>query len=329
MKRTRVASLAAVAAIAALGLSACSGDGSGSGGSGGSGGDKKKVDIVQFVKHPSLDAANKGFQKGLKDNGIDAEIKEYNAQGEAANNAQIGSQVATSKSDLILAIATPSAQVLSQAVKNRPILFTAVTDPVDSKLVDSLEEPGKNVTGTSDANPVKEQLELLKQIDPDAKKIGIVYPSAEQNSKVQVDWAQDAASELGLTVETKAISASSEVSQAASSMNVDAFYVPTDNMVVASLESLLKVAENKKIPAIAAEGDSVKRGATATVGINYEKLGEQTGAMAAKVLKGEAKPEDMAVETQEEYDLYVNETSAKKSGIELPKELVEKAAEKY
>ena len=312
MKRTRATSLAAVAAIAALGLSACSGGDSNGGGS--NGGEKKKVDIVQFVKHPSLDAANEGFKKGLKDNGIDAEI---------------GSQISTGKSDLILAIATPSAQVLSQAVKDRPILFTAVTDPVDAKLVDSLEKPGKNVTGTSDANPVEEQLELLKQINPDAKKIGIVYSSAEQNSKVQVEWAKEAATKLGMTVEAKAISASSEVSQAATSLNVDAFYVPTDNMVVASLESLLKVAENKKVPTIAAEGDSVKRGATATVGINYMKLGEQTGAMAAKILKGEAKPEEMAVETQSEYDVYVNETAAKKAGIELPKDLVDKAAEKY
>ena len=327
MKRTRATSLAAVAAIAALGLSACSGGDSNGGGS--NGGEKKKVDIVQFVKHPSLDAANEGFKKGLKDNGIDAEVKEYNAQGEAANNAQIGSQISTGKSDLILAIATPSAQVLSQAVKDRPILFTAVTDPVDAKLVDSLEKPGKNVTGTSDANPVEEQLQLLKEINPDAKKIGIVYSSAEQNSKVQVEWAKEAATKLGMTVEAKAISASSEVSQAATSLNVDAFYVPTDNMVVASLESLLKVAENKKIPTIAAEGDSVKRGATATVGINYMKLGEQTGAMAAKILKGEAKPEEMAVETQSEYDVYVNETAAKKAGIELPKDLVDKAAEKY
>jgi len=229
----------------------------------------------------------------------------------------------------VLAVATPSAQAAAQAITNIPVLFSAVTDPVDAKLVASNEAPGANVTGTSDMNPVDEQLQLLKDLVPDAKKVGIVYSSGEANSAVQVKMAKEAAKGLGLTIEEAAVSASSEVQQAASSLDVDAYYVPTDNAVVSALEGLLQVAEKNKVPVISADGESVKRGATATYGINYEKLGEQTAAMAVKLLKGEAEPASMPVETISEVDLYLNEDAAKKAGIEFTDEMKSEAVEVY
>ena len=202
-----------------------------------------------------------------------------------------------------------------QAVTDTPILFTAVTDPVSADLVESLEAPGGNATGTSDANPVKEQLALIKRLDPEAKTVGIVYSSGEVNSEVQVEWAKEAAVELGLEIKEAAVSTSGEVQQAAESLDVDAFYVPTDNNVVSALESIIQVAETKKILTIAAEGDSVARGTVATYGISYYDLGYQTGEMAVKILKGEAEPATMPVETQTDLQLYLNKGAAARMGV--------------
>ncbi|MDR2254835.1 MAG: ABC transporter substrate-binding protein [Arthrobacter sp.] len=332
MKRFTGLKVAAAAAALVLTATACGNGGSTGSSSSGDAGAKKKIEILQFVTHDALDATNKGFLKGLEANGFPAdslEINQLNGAGDNSNVTQMATKISQSNPDLVFAIATPAAQAVANTVKTAPILFTAVTDPVGAKLVKSLEAPGGNVTGTSDANPVKEQLELIKQLKPEAKTVGIVYSSAESNSAVQVEWAKAAAAELGLTIEAKGISASSEVSQAASSLNVDAIYVPTDNAVVSAMASLVKVAEANKTLVIGAEAGTVKAGAVATVGINYEKLGEQTGVMASKILKGEAKPESMPVETQTEYDVYINETAAKNIGLTLPADLVAKAVEKY
>lgn len=336
----RYAPLKAVAAAAALALTltACGNSGGGTGASGSSGGASgggdgvKNVQVLQFVTHPALDATNKGFIKGLEANGFGADkvrITQNNAAGEASNTSQMATKISQENPDLVFAIATPAAQALANVVKTQPVVFTAVTDPVGAKLVKSLEAPGANVTGTSDANPVKEQLELLKKIKPDAKTVGIVYSSGESNSAIQVQWAKDAGAELGLEIKESAISASSEVSQAVSSLDVDAVYIPTDNAVVSAMAAVAKVAESKKLLVMGAEAGTVKSGAVATVGINYEKLGEQTGAMAAKILKGEAKPADMPVETQTKYDVYVNETAAKASGVTIPQDVIDSAVEKY
>ncbi|WP_102157835.1 ABC transporter substrate-binding protein [Zhihengliuella halotolerans] len=326
MKLAPTMKLTAALAASALALTAC-------GGSDGADGtdDEIKIGISQFVTHPSLDAVATGFKAGLADAGFDNVVyDEQNPQADTATNTAIAGQFAAdSDLDLALAIATPSAQALAQSVTNIPVLFSAVTDPLEAKLVESLEAPGGNVTGTSDKNPVKEQLELLKQLSPDAETVGIVYSSGEVNSQVQVDWAEEASEELGLTIDAKAISAASEVQQAAAGMEVDAFYVPTDNQVVSALEGLLQVAQDKSIPVISADGESVKRGATATYGINYEKLGEQTGAMAARILNGEADPATMPVETLTEVELYINTESADKLGIEIPQDLLDAAAEVY
>jgi len=336
MKRLTGLKVAAVAAALTLSMTACGGSGSTPATSAADGGTsaaadsgaKKKIEILQFVTIDALDDANKGFLKGLADNGYPADkiqVDQLNPAADAANTQQMANTIAQAKPDLVFAIATPAAQAVANVVKDTPILFTAVTDPVDAKLVKSLDAPGGMVTGTSDKNPVKEQLELLKKLKPEAKSVGIVYSSSEPNSAAQVQWAKDAAGELGLEIKEQSISASSEVSQAASALNVDAYYVPTDNAVVSSIAALMKVAESRKALVIGAEAGTVKAGAVATVGINYEKLGEQTGAMAAKVLNGEAKPESMPVETQTEYDTYVNEKAASNIGLTVPADVLSSA----
>lgn len=336
MKLFKSAQIAAGLAVTALLLSACGGStpaGSGSGATSPAAEGPVKIGINQYISHPSLDAVATGFKKGMADAGYTGDkisYDEQNPQGEPATNTSIVGKFAADKDiDLVLAIATPAAQAAATSITDIPVLFSAVTDPVAAKLVASLEAPGGNVTGTSDKNPVKEQLELLKKIKPEAKSVGIVYSSGEVNSQVQVDWAKEAGAELGLTIEAKAISASSEVQQAADSLNVDAFYVPTDNAVVSALEGLLQVSQNKKIPVISADGESVKRGATATYGLNYEKLGEQTAAMAVKLLKGEAKAATMPVETITKVELYVNTTAAEKIGLEIPADLLSSAVQTY
>lgn len=291
-----------------------------------------KIGISQITKHPSLDQVREGFIKGLADAGYSGDkvvLDIQNAQGDQATNASIMGKFAADKLDLVMAIATPTAQAAASAMQDTPILFSAVTDAVEAKLVKSNEAPGGNVSGTSDKNPVKEQLELLKTLKPDAKTVGIVYSSAEVNSEVQVKMAKEAGAELGLEIKEAAVSASSEVQQAANSLDVDAFYVPTDNAVVSALEGLLQVSYEKKIPVISADGSSVERGATATYGINYEKLGEQTAAMAVKVLKGEAEPANMPVETISEVELYLNTAAAKKIGIEFPADMIDRAVQNY
>ncbi|MFJ2618113.1 ABC transporter substrate-binding protein [Glutamicibacter sp. NPDC087344] len=332
MKRFTVMKFAAIAATGALALTACGSNDSGSNDAA-QNDEPVKIGLAQYVSHPSLDAVATGFKKGMESAGYTGDKISYdenNAQADqATNTSMIGKLASDTDIDLVLAIATPTAQAAAQAITSIPVVFSAVTDPVDAKLVASNEAPGGNVTGTSDKNPVKEQLELLKEISPDAKDVGIVYSSGEANSAVQVQWAKDAAAELGLTIKEAAISASSEVQQAASSLDVDAFYVPTDNAVVSALEGLLQTAESKKVPVISADGESVKRGATATYGINYEKLGEQTAAMAVKILKGEAEPATMPVETISEVELYLNETAAKKIGIEFSDDMKAKAVQTY
>ncbi|KIC67339.1 ABC transporter substrate-binding protein [Kocuria rhizophila] len=323
----RLLPVAAAATTAALLLTGC-----GSGGEqSGDGKETKKVTvgISQFVEHPSLDAAREGFVEALKDGGYtegeNLTLDVQNASGDQATATNIASNFASSGDDLILGIATPSAQSLAQAVTDKPVLFTAVTDPVDAGLVDSAEAPGGNVTGTTDMNPVADQIKLVKQLEPGAKSVGIIYSSGETNSQIQVDEAKNAAEAESLKVVEKTVTTTAEVAQAAESFDTDAIYVPTDNKVVAGLEAVISAAEAKKIPLIAGEGDSVERGALATQGLSYKDLGKQTGEMAVKILKDGAKPGEMAVESQKETKLIVNAKAAKAMGVEIPQSLRDKA----
>ncbi|MCR4429923.1 MAG: ABC transporter substrate-binding protein [Tepidanaerobacteraceae bacterium] len=234
-----------------------------------------KIGISQFVEHPALDAARKGFIDGLKEAGFEegknVAFELENAQADFPTTQTIASKFVGEKVDMILAIATPSAQSAANATKDIPILITAVTDPVSAGLAKSLEKPDTNVTGTTDMNPIKEQLQLLKQILPNAKNVGILYNAAEANSKVQVDIAKKSAEELGLAIHEATVANSSEVNQAVQSIagKVDAIYAPTDNTVASSIGAVVKVCNDAKIPVIAAERGMVDGGALATLGIDY------------------------------------------------------------
>jgi len=316
--------MTALAIVGALALAGCGSDSS-SGSS--SSGTVYRIGITQIVSHPSLDAAREGFKQALADAGIEAEYDEQNAQGDQATATSIASKFASQDLDLVLAVATPTAQAAAQAIIDTPILFTAVTDPVAADLVDSNEAPGGNITGTTDMNPVAEQIALVKRLNPDAKTVGILYSSGEVNSQVQVELAREAADEQGLTVVEKTITTTSEVLQAAQTLDVDAIYVPTDNNVVAGLDTVIQVAEDKQIPLIAGETDSVAKGALITYGLDYTELGRQTGEMAVKILTEGADPATLAVESQKTPKLVINTTAAERMGVTVPQDLLDEADE--
>ncbi len=321
MKRTR--SLAALAACAALTLTACSSDSDSSDDA--ASGDSHKVAVTQIVTHASLDSSIEGFKAALKDADLDVTYDDQNANNDQTVVASIAGSVASGDYDLALGVGTPMAQGLAQSVKDTPILFTAVTDPEGSGLVDSLDAPGANITGTSDANPVEEQIKLIKEIDPDVKTIGVIYHSGEPNSKVQVEWVKEAAGPLDIEIKEATVTNTSEVQQAANSLDVDAIYIPTDNTVISALDSVLQVGESKKIPVFPAEGDSVAKGGLATYGISYYDLGYQTGEMAVRILVDGEDPATMAVETQQNLLVYLNLGAAERMGVTIPQEVIDRA----
>ena len=316
--------LGGMVAACALVLTGCAG-GDGDGGAGGDG-ESYTIGINQLVQHPALDAATAGFKAAFEDAGVEVEFDEKNANGEQGTALTIAQGFAGDDLDLALAVATPAAQAMAQNIRDFPLLFTAVTDPVEAQLVDSTEEPGANITGTSDAAPISDQLELLKEIVPDAEKIGIVYASGEVNSQVQVDQVEEAAGPMDLEVVTQTVTSVNEIQQAVNALgDVDAIYVPTDNMVVAGIASLVQVAEDREIPVIAAEAGTVEGGAVATVGIDYEALGRQTGEMALRILRDGEDPASMPVETATEFTYVVNEDAAERQGVTIPQEILDQA----
>lgn len=323
--KKRLLSFVAAAAAASMALVGCSS--SGDNGKAESG-EEYRIAIAQLLSHPSLDQSVAGFKAALSDAGLNVKYDEQNANNDASVIASIAGNLGSSgKNDLILTVGTTISQAVSQMVKTTPILFTAVTDPVTAGLVSSLEAPGANVTGTSDANPVTEQIEMIKEIDPEVKTVGVIYNPGETNSVVQVEWVKEAAEPLGIEVKEAAAPSSADVYQAAESLDVDAIYVPTDNTVVSALDAVIQVGEAKQIPVYAAEGDSIAKGAVSTYGISYYDLGYQTGQMAVEILTEGADPADMPVETQSELLVYLNLGAAERMGVTFPESLTERAKE--
>lgn len=288
------------------------------------------IGISQLVEHPALDSARKGFidalsSKGYKD-GDKIKIDFQNAQGDIPTAQTIASNFVSNKKDLILAIATPAAQAAYNSTKDIPILITAVTDPVKSGLTKSMDKPGTNVTGTSDALPMDKQFELIKKLSPNCKKIGILYNTSEANSEFQVKLAKEQAAKMNLEIVPVGITSSNEIAQALSTLlsKVDVLYTPTDNLVASSMSIISSKCIEKKIPIIGAEKAHVEAGALATEGIDYYKLGFQTGLMAADIINGK-KPADMPVQTLKETKLTINENTAQKLGITIPEDLKSKA----
>ena len=304
---------------------------SGSGGSAAAGSGKVwQIGVSQIVTHPALDAVRKGAIAELATQGFtdgqNIKIDFQNPEGDQSTLNTIAQTFASANKDLVLAIATPTAQAMAQAITDKPVVFAAVTDPVAAKLVKSLTAPGGNVTGTSDMNPIDKQIGLITEIVPGAKTIGIVYSSAETNSQVQVEMAKTAAQKIGVTIKTATITNSSEIQQAAQSIagGIDAYFVPTDNTVVSGLESLIQVAVDHKLPIITADADSVKRGCIASYAVDYGKMGTQTGAMIAGILQG-ADPATMPVEVQTDPQLTVNKEAAAKIGLTIPDAVLKSA----
>lgn len=320
MNRRTLLSAAGLAALAGP-LAACSSDSSSSGSSSST----YSIGIMQILTHSSLDAAREGFKAAFSDAGITCDFDEENAQGDQTTATNIATKFASQNLDLVLAIGTPAAQAAAQAVTQIPVLFTAVTDPTSAQLVASADAPGGNVTGTSDMNPVAEQIGLIKQIKPEAASVGFLYSSGEVNSQVQIDLARAAAEDQGLSVQEKTITNTAELQQAAETFDVDSLYVPTDNNVVSGLATVVALCEDRRIPLIVAEGDSVRNGGVITYGIDYVKLGRQTGEMAMRILRDGADPATMAVETQSDLTVYVNESAASAMGVTIPADLLDGA----
>jgi len=291
-----------------------------------------KLGLTQFVEHPALDAIHQGILDGLKEAGFEEgknlDVDYQNAHGDMTNTVTIAQKYAGDQVDMVIAIATPSAQAAAKAVTDKPVIFSAVTDPLSAQLVSSLEHPDKNVTGTSDKLSMEQQLELVKKFLPDLKKLGVIYTTSEVNAEVQVKELEEAANKSGVEIVKAGISQLSEVQLAAQGLvgKADAVLIPIDNTVVSSFEAVLSVAEQNKLPVFASDTDTVKRGAVATYGIDYYQMGKQTGEMAARILNGQAVT-DTPVEVSKVAELYVNETAAEKFGLAVPDELAQQAKE--
>lgn len=293
-----------------------------------------RIGAIQLVEHVALDAAYQGFVDGLAEAGyVDGQnisIDFQNAQGEQANCATIADKFVNDNVDLILAIATASSQAVANATQDIPILVTAVTDPADAGLVASNEAPGGNVSGTSDLNPVEAQMNLLVQLLPEAKTVGMLYNSSEANSKFQVDLATKAAEALGLTCVDYTVSTANEIQSVVESAigKVDAFYAPTDNLIANAMVTVGQVTQEAGIPVICAEEGMVNNGGTATYGLSYYNLGKLTAAQAVKILKGEAEPATMPIEYLPDSDclLAINEDACNALGITVPQALLDQLA---
>jgi putative ABC transport system substrate-binding protein len=287
------------------------------------------VAVTAIVEHPALDAARDGIKEGLAAAGFGEDKINFvyqSAQGQAPTAAQIARQFVGDAATVIVPISTPSAQAVVAATKDIPIVFTAVTDPLGAQLVSSLEKPGANVTGLSDLSPLQDHIDLMKEITPNAKSIGVIYNPGEANSVTLVTVLKELAGPAGLTIVESPATKSGEVQQAARALvgKVDAIYIPTDNTVVSALEGAIAVAEESKIPLYAGDTDSVKRGAIATIGFNYHDIGLQTAKVVARVLGGE-KPGDIAVVNATGTDLFVNPGAAAKMGVTIPEAVVKRA----
>jgi putative tryptophan/tyrosine transport system substrate-binding protein len=281
------------------------------------------IGVTQIVEHPSLDAAFDGFKKALEDQGVAAEYDIQIAQGDQNNNQTIANNFVGDAVDLIFANSTPSALSALNATKDIPIVFTSVTDAVGTGLVESMDNPAGNVTGTTDTHPdaIPNVVQFLKDYYPNST-VGMIYNSGEQNSIAQINLVKDALNNTGLKLEEATVSTSSEVKQAAESLigKADVFYIITDNTVVSALESVVQVSNDNDIPLFVGELDSVKRGGFAAYGFDYFDIGYEAGEMAAQILKDGKQPSDLPVQYPKKLKLQLNKTAAQEMNIEWKEE---------
>lgn len=280
---------------------------------------KIKVGITQIVEHPALNKAKQGFKDALKEAGIDVEYDEKNANGEVATANLIANTLVSSKPDLIYTIATTTTQAVAQATNDIPVVFSAITDPESAGILK------ENVTGVSDRVNIKQQLELMKKLNPNAKKVGVIFNSSEQNSMVQVNDLKTAASELGMEVVATGVTQASEIPQASETLigEVDMIYTPTDNLVASLINLITEKAIAAKKIVFGAEAAHVEGGALITQGVDYYELGKRAGQMAIEILK-DKKPSEIKIETVELNNIVVNEKTLNALGISLPEEIKNK-----
>ena len=286
------------------------------------GGSKKyRIGITQIVAHPALDSAREGFKAAFKEAGIDADFDEKNANGEAATANLIANSFVSSKVDLIYSIATSTAQAAAQSTNTIPVVFSAITDPESAGILKN------NVTGVSDRVDIKQQLQLLLKLDSKIKKVGVIYNSSEQNSKVQVDDLKAAAKELGIEVVEKSVIQASEIPQAADALTreSDAIYLPTDKLVASVVNLLTDKATAAKKIVFGAESAHVKGGALITQGIDYYEMGKQAGKIAIDILKNGKKPSEIKYQRMSLNDIVVNGKTMAALGITLPEDIKSKA----
>ncbi|MEK3953399.1 ABC transporter substrate-binding protein [Psychrobacillus sp. FSL K6-1464] len=289
-----------------------------------------KIGVTQIVEHPSLNAAYEGFQKAIEDAGLEVEYQYENAQNDNSLNSTIANNLVNSGADLIFANSTPSAQAVAALTEDIPIVFTSVTNAVDAELVDSMESPGGNVTGTVDTQPdaIPNTIAFLKN-ELGAKNVGMVFNAGEQNSRSSVDAVKEEMAKVGLNVVEASVSTSAEVKQATESLigKVDSLYIITDNTVVSALESVVDVANEHKLPMMVGEFDSVKRGGLGAYGFEFYDIGYEAGEMAVKILKGESKPADLAVQYPQNLKFILNKDTVDALGIEVKDEWESEFAE--
>lgn len=320
MKKLMMLLLVITAVILSCGGEAGKKDGKETASSGGSGEKTYRIGVTQIVAHPALDKAREGFKEAFREAGIKAEFDEKNANGEVANANMIANALVSSKPDLIYAIATPTAQAVSQATNGIPVVFSAITDPKSAGILKA------NVTGVSDRVNIRQQLELLLKLDPGIKKVGVMYNSSEQNSKVQVEDLKAAAKELNLEIVEKSVVQASEIPQATEILTAtsDAIYLPTDNLVASVVNLITEKATKAKKVVFGAESAHVEGGALITQGVNYFDLGKEAGKIAIEILQGK-KPSEIEFRTMELKDITINNSTLKVLGIQLPEEIKSKA----
>lgn len=287
-----------------------------------------EIGILQLAEHPALDDARRGFEEGLKELGIEANIHYQNASGEIPNTVTIANKFVSDGVDLIYAIATPAAQSAKQATSDIPVLFSAVTDPVESELVASMDNPGGNVTGTSDMSPMDKQLELFKALDERIENVGIIFNTGEPNSHIQVEFAKKIAPTLGLNIVEVGINNINDIPLALDSIisKVDALYTITDNMVASSISLVANKAIENGLITVGAESAHIDGGILITDGISYYELGKQTARMAKEILVVGKSPADIPVETAKNTSTVYNEETLKLLNLDEDHEVFKNAS---
>ena len=293
--------------------------------------EKVKIGVLQFVTHDSLDEIYKVIKAGLEEGGYSTtdnlDIDFMNAEADQSQVQTMSKKLVDNGNELLIGIATPAAQGLANATTELPIIMGAVTDPVGANLVKDLKNPGGNITGVSDQTPVADAVSLIKEITPDAKTIGVLYSSNEDNSKIQVAEFKAAAEEAGYTVLEYAVASSNELASTVevATSKTDVLFTPVDNTVASAFSTVVSVANKTKTPIFTSVEDMVEGGGIASVTLSQYDLGVATGKMAAKILDG-ANPGDTPVQIFNEGTVVVNQKVAKELGISLSEEIINKAS---